>query len=663
MSDRKTRLVLNDFSGGRNGADPPLGPTFGANQVVDAVNVNWYRTAGARKRNGSANLGMTSAPFAATVSWMGRHVPGTSEAAAELWAIDDATPSSFGYLTAGTTWATPATTKDGASLGSNLWDITSATCNSQFFIAYSSGVARLHVWDPAQNILRRAGLATPAAPTAADAGGAGTYAATKRYYRVRWLTISGATRVRRSEPSPSVSFTPDGAHAFARVTRPTAAGEGETHWEIEVSSDNVTFYIYAGDGVGSIAGPIAIATTTGDDAGLIAAITAYGVSALTGTYTVQKAYRFIAADGGRLIGYGSYTSTDKQSRIEYGAILGSLDIGDAERVDTTGKYYDDLDENDSGTPTGLIGPVWGNFYAFKSRQLWELQPTGSVDRPYRLTPITKELGCVQAHACCRGEDANGNPCLYFMSHRGLYRYGAGGLVYISRGIEDLILGPTSTMNMAATKVIAHLVYHPDVRQLWCWFATGASTDPDTCVMFDVMANGGHGGWSRYTGSIASARCSVMFAKSVAASMGFPLVPYIGSTAAVDRIVRADDPSVTADAGTGIQAYVTTKPIQPGGPGFRGETGDLQLLAPVATGVTLTATNTPDFGGQPVQTGTLLLTAQGSETRIASPNNRFQNTALSGAEFFQLTIGDGSAASNAWSLDAVTIPLKKQEATA
>lgn len=653
MSDRKTRIVLDDFSGGRNGADPPLGPTFADNQVTDAVNVNWYRTSGARKRNGSSNLSMTGSGFVGTVSWLGRHVPSTNEADAELWGVDEATPATFCRLDNSATWTTPGSVSGLPSpSGSNLWDLTCASLNGLFFISYESGTARLHVYEAATNSVRPTGMNPGTnAPTVANTGG-GAYAATIRYYRVRFYQ---ASNLRISEATPSVSFTPSGGGASARVTRPTAPGEGETAWYLEASADNVTFYRI---------GDTAIGTTTFDDSFAVANYSAgaFALSPLTGTYTLQKSYRFIAADGGRLIGFGVWPSTGKQNRIEYSAIIGSRDEGDAERLDTTGKYYDDLDENDSGVPTGLVGPVWGNFYPFKSRQMWELAPTGSVDRPYRLTAITKELGCVQGHACCRGEDANGNPCLYFMSHRGIYRYGAGGLTYIGRGIEDLILGPTSVMNMAATKVIAHMVYHPDLRQVWCWFATGSSNDPDTCVMFDVKANAGRGGWSRYTGSIATARCSVMFAKSIGATMGFSLVPYIGSTAAVNRVVRADDPAVTADAGTGIQATITTKPIRPGGAGFRGETGDLQLLAPVATGVTLTGTVTPDFGGQPVQSGTLLLTAQGSETRISSPNNRVQNTALSGAEFTQITLGDGSAASNAWSIDAVTIPLKKQEAT-
>ena len=37
-------------------------------------------------------------------------------------------------------------------------------------------------------------------------------------------------------------------------------------------------------------------------------------------------------------------------------MVGSLDVGDIERVDTTTNYRLGLDENDSGVPTGLKGP-------------------------------------------------------------------------------------------------------------------------------------------------------------------------------------------------------------------------------------------------------------------------------------------------------------------
>jgi hypothetical protein len=218
-----------------------------------------------------------------------------------------------------------------------------------------------------------------------------------------------------------VSFTPSGAGTAARVTRPTAPGEGETHWELEVSADNVTFYVLYGDPAAIAA--VAIATTTADDSFAVSNITNYPVAKLTGTFTLWPSVKFVAAYENRLLGFGSYTSTEKQNRIWFSPPIGALSVGDAERLDTTTGYYKDLDEHDSGSPKGLIGPAFGNMYAFKSTQVWELSPTGSPDAPFSARAITKKVGAVGPNAMDVGEDAQGNPAIYWWSRRGPYRYG------------------------------------------------------------------------------------------------------------------------------------------------------------------------------------------------------------------------------------------------
>ncbi|GAC1662959.1 MAG: hypothetical protein PVS2B1_21910 [Candidatus Dormibacteraceae bacterium] len=646
-----TPIVIADLSGGRNGADSPLSPAFGPTQCVDAVNVDWYRTTFCRKRYGSSNLSMAGSPFVGTVSFLGRHVPSTDESLAELWACDDGTPSTLARLAGGVTWA-GVTIINGPAVGSAVWEITGASFDGKYFLAFKSNVGRLHVWDPVTTSVRMTGIAPGGVgPTVADVG-AGAYAATLRYYRVRWY--SGAPVSRMSEATPSVSFTPSGAGVSARVIQPAPLpGEGELGWYVEGSSDNVTFYVAA---------ILPIATTFWDDTNPVAnysAGTTLVISKATGRFTLQKAYRFIAADQNRLIGFGSWTAADKQNRVEFGAILGSLDQSDSERVDTQTNWYKDLDENSSDLPTGLIGPLFGSFFAFKSRSVYELSATGSTTEPYRATAISRVVGMVQGHAGCIGEDVHGSPCLYFMFHRGVYRYGASyqygvsGLTYISRGIEDLILGPTSTMNMAATKVISHMVWHADLRQVWVWFATGSSTDPNVLCKLDVMTNG----WSRFTGDLTSARCSTMFANTLGAAMGFQLKPYLGSTLTVNRVMKGDDTTQTTDAGNSYRAFITTKPIEPGGPGFNGRVSDLLLTAPVATGVTITATVTPVFGASPVKTGTASLTASGSESRVIV---ELEDTELAGSEYLQITIGDAATAANQWSLDRVVCTVGPQE---
>src|ERR1700752_2901477 len=85
--------VIADVSGGRNFVDPFTSPLFRENQCLEALNVEWYRTSFARKRNGSSSQSVAfsaGGPFTGKLSTLIRHVPSASETAAELWAIDDA---------------------------------------------------------------------------------------------------------------------------------------------------------------------------------------------------------------------------------------------------------------------------------------------------------------------------------------------------------------------------------------------------------------------------------------------------------------------------------------------------------------------------------------------------------------------------------------------
>lgn len=477
-----------------------------------------------------------------------------------------------------------------------------------------------------------------------------TYAAVTRTYRVRWTRQSSGVTIGRSEPSTAVTFTPDGAHTAARLTQPTVAGEGETHWEVEASTDAITFYLIA---------TVPIATTTYDDS---AATTSYAnnpISDLTGTYDLQKSYKFIAADQNRLLGFGSYVATDKQARIEISAVIGSSDVGDEERVDTSiVNSVIDLDENDSGVATGLGGPILGSYFAFKDRQVAQLTATGSTDQPYRVDFISKSIGAVAHVAIVRAEDKDGNAALYWMSHRGPYRWSINGLEYIGRNVEDYVLGGNATINLGATKRTAVAVYHQDKRQVWFWWATGASNDPNVGFIFDVQT----GGWSRVPSGdlLANIRCATLFANTLGAAMSRDLKPYVGQTGAVTRIWKTD--TGTDDNGTAFQAYVDTKAIEPGGAGVTGGVGDASLLAKISEGVTISASVIPDYDSSRMKTGTCSLSATGSETRTIPLNSRLSDSGFA-AElgFVQYRIGDAVAVSNAWTLDRLVVPIGKAAA--
>lgn len=96
----------------------------------------------------------------------------------------------------------------------------------------------------------------PAAPVVADFG-VGTYSATPRYYRLRWRAIDGFVPGQPPPPvpaddyvtvresamgTPAVRFTPSGTGAGALITRPAPLGQGETHWIICASTDDLTYY-------------------------------------------------------------------------------------------------------------------------------------------------------------------------------------------------------------------------------------------------------------------------------------------------------------------------------------------------------------------------------------------------------------------------------------
>jgi hypothetical protein len=485
------------------------------------------------------------------------------------------------------------------------------------------------------------------AMSAAFQSAAPALAAILRYYRVRWTRQSAGITIGRSEPGAALTFTPSGAGTAARITQPSVANEGETHWEVEASTDGDTFYRLA---------TIAIGTTTYDDG---AATTSYPnnpLSDLTGTYTLQKSYKFIAADQNRLLGFGSWTSTDKQARIEISAVIGSLDVGDEERVDTSlVNSYVDLDENDSGVPTGLNGPILGSFFAFKDRQVAQLTATGEPEQPYRVDFLSKSIGAIAHVAITRGEDRDGGAALYWMSHRGPYRWSINGLEYIGRNVEDYVLGGNATINLGATKRVAVTQFFPDKRQVWFWWATSNSNDPNVGFIFDIYS----GGWTRVpTGDKwANVRCASLFANTIAASMSRDLKIYVGQTGANNRILKTD--TGTDDIGTAYQAYQLTKAYEAGGAGMAGVMGDAVLLAKTATSVTITDTVVPDFDASRAATSTCDLTAVGSETRVT---RRFMGSGFAEElKFAQHQIGDAAAVSNSWTLDRVVIPLGKAAA--
>lgn len=631
-------LVFTGLQGrdGSTVADLEIPP----NRAKDVVNCDFFRTPFARKRGGAASVSTSGGTaFSGILASLVSFTPGADPTLAQLWGFD----SNFliKRMAGGTAFADVISSDP---ITSRAQDVVSAVLNGKLFLAFDSAVDRLHVWDGTS--LRRVGFGTSAAATVANTG-AGAYAATPRYYRVAYTVQVGGITVRRSELSPSVSFTPSGAGTAARVTKPAALNDGETHWELYGSADDGTFVLLATTVVG---------TTTVDDS---TTPSAYSGTAppTVGSNTAPTSMKYLLSDGNRILGAGAWETPGFNNRVWYTPVLGSSGVGDDERIPntTTLKNWIDLDENDGGFITGIGGTLDGYPFVFKYSQIWRLVPTSDVTAPYLPRAVQKgsQVGAVSHKSIVMAEDNAGRPALYFWSEQGCYRLGAEGLQYCGRDNEDLIV------NLGASNVVVFGVYFRKYRQVWYWVATGSSNDPDTLLIFDTRKGRAdehgnvRGGWSKFTGDLAAARCAVMFANTLGASMSRDVKPYLGQLGGT-RLYKAD--TGTDDNGTLFQAYVDLPERHPAGIDHNVVIKNPYVLAS-ASSQTLQVTMTADYGAKAARTDSESFTPVGSETRL---RKRFEGVEVADAGSVQFRVGDAAAVSNAWNIDALHVPYEARE---
>jgi hypothetical protein len=642
------------------GRDGSTSSTFDIPQhkAVECLNVDFYRAALGRKRGGAVNLfdSTTSEDTASVVSALGRYVPGADETAAELWQVTGAATPIVQRLAGGTAWAS-LTLKD--AIATKPQDVWFVTFNGKLHMFYDSTQDRGQIFDPAISTTntRRTGLATPAAPTVGNTG-AGSYAAVQRYYRVRYAVLSGSTIKLISEASSSVSFTPSGTGTAAQVTKPTSISEGETHWILEESADS--------DGPWYRIATTVVGTTTYDDSGDVDDISGGTLTETDGDYTPSGSFKYGIADGARLLLGGTWETTLDPSSVYFTPTIGSS------RTETGGSsYYDDervptdnkipLDPKDGGVITGFGGPFENITVVFKQRQTWRLAPTGVEADPYRRRCISKNVGCLRQHAVVMAEDEVGNPTLYWLSHLGPYRWN------LSRGLSKLVWDVKDiwdTVNLGASTVTCHGVYHSDIHQIWWWVATGSNNEPDTKIVFDtrlgrVMELGDvRDGWSKHTGPSASARCSVMFSNTVGATMSRDLKPYIGQHGGNGRLWKCDTTDLD-DAGTAFQGLITFPDRHAGGLPNACVMGSPIVLG-AAGSYTVSVSMTPDYDSAKTRTGSRSMAAAATETRVT----RVVEDVEMGDDVnaIAVAVGDGSAtATPRWVLDALIVPVEQRQA--
>jgi hypothetical protein len=657
--DRNGLIWINDLTGGLNDTDAPQ--DLAANQCTIAQNVEWVTTRFAQRRQGGTNGIHATEPWGSQVSIAAllRHTPTADETAAEMFGVSNEATPIMGRLAASNQFVAVTVGDAWTSAGSPHILINGVSLNGKFFIAGNTAQDRLHVWDGSS--FRRVGLATPAAPTVADTG-AGTYAATLRYYKVQWSS-SASTPQPRSELSPAVSFTPSGGGTHARITRPALPGEHEGTWFVLGSPDGVNFYYLAG---------VAAATTTYDDN---VAPSAYptAVPALAGYpteadyYTPPISPKYVLADEDRLILLSSWETASMASAVMWTPVLGTsaavYSIADDERVPSINRL--DLDRSDGGGITGG-GILNGTIYVFKLSHIYRLRRTGDVDLPYQAIPITKSLGAVGHKSIVVGEDDRGTACLYFLSRRGPYRLTADGLEYLGRDIEAL----WDTYNFAAV-IPPFGVWHAEKRQVQWWIPTGVSDNPLVKLVFHARhgrrdeSGNVRGGWATHTEGAADALCAVMFANTLGATMSLDLKPYVGQrwiTSLPDGpVIKYDADGVTTDRGGNQTTYIgRVKPgaFPPGGPGMKGRVTQTYVLGTPANRA-LALDVVEDFGAR-TRTGSVALpAASASETRELVKVD--DDARAADAMYVEIVLDDdvSPASSAAWTVDAIGVRVKTE----
>lgn len=638
----RAHLVTWTVNRGRNDWDVP---TDVSDQMsVESYNIDLERGSLGKKRRGSAAQTFTGDSFTGYNSIF-RFVPKAGETSAEVFINSTDGTQKILRVAAGSA-ASNLTLKDNLTAAVSSW----AVLNNKLYIAYDSAVNFLHVFSPDESTttVRRVGFSTPAQIAAPTNTGSGSYAATVRYYRVQWRTKVSGTLVRQSLLGTSRSFTPSGSGTGAVVAQPAVPSEGETHWVVYGSSDDVLFYELS---------EIIIATTTYTDSAAPSSYSANDIAPDEGEDTPWPSVKFLLSTGERLVGFGVYETaagsslTPKNGRVYFSPVLDTSERDDDERVSNTIDFqgWIDVGRNSGAEDRALGGPMDNNVFVFQSKGIYMLVPTGQADTPYRRIVFHGDIGGLSQPSTFMGEDEAGRPALYWLDPvRGPYRYGANGLQWIGYDIQTL----WATVNLAAGTAAAIGAYDPEQRACTWWLSTGANTTPNEAVKFFVregMAgpNGEvHGGWTRLAEASSSAwKCMAVLPLTIGATMSRNLKVYTGSASALRRWHES---GATQDAGVSFQAYVTSRTFSAGVlQMFKRLTRSI-MQASVATATTITQTFTRNFGDETARTSTTLLTAAGSETRVVK---KFEDAALADVKVFAVTLGDSAAANTpSWTLD-------------
>lgn len=574
-----------------NNTDPAIG--LPEDQCTLARNVEWIDSMLGERRKGTDAI--TLPAFLSgkdRVPFLHRHLPSSDETGAELWALGVTGTASAALGRKTTSWSEVTISDTPVLTGFSQYRWTAVSLHGKLHLFYPSNVDRNHVWDG--TTLRRGGFTeTISAPTAADAGGAGTLAGT-RYGRVRFAEVSGTTVLRRSEPGAVLTFAPSGSNASITWTKPSSPSEGETHWEIELSTDNANFYRMA---------RIVVGTTTHSDSVVYG--TGYAATGTlsedTGDYTPLWSARYAVSDEDRLIIAGSWDDDALASRVGWTPVYNADGVGNDERMESDTDPTIDLDTYENGPITNLSPSVLGAIWATKQDAIYKLTRSGKRTAAYVADKFTDAIGGIHG-SMVAGVDESGQPCLYCIDdEQGPYRIGVGG---IKRCGEDL-RKTWEALNVDATKVVISALFYPKKKQvIWC-LATSASNVPDTAIVLHTdksrtFADGVRKGWAVWTGDRAKALCMCLFADNIEdnAARSLTLVPFIGLEGL--SLVHQCDTGVD-DNGTAYAATLTPRPIGGGNPLNHMEIRAAALMGKATSGAAVDVAVIRDFGKETTET--------------------------------------------------------------
>ncbi|CAB4147812.1 hypothetical protein UFOVP509_49 [uncultured Caudovirales phage] len=618
-----------------------------SDMAAECLNIELREGGLGKKRSGSVAQALTGTAFTGYRA-LAKFTPGNIETDAEMHICSgDGTPKILRVTAA---VAAGLTLKDNVASSPQSWN--AAALNNKLFQAYDSTVNRLQVYAPNESTsnVRRAGLAPTGVITASNTG-AGTYPAIERFYRVRVLAKVGSVVVRTSNPGTSNGFTPSGAGTAARVAQPASMpNEGETHWIVEASIDDVTFW--------QMSGELTIATTTWDDSTVPNDYEITGdVPPPDGSCYPFPSCKYILSDGTRLFGLGAWETsagtsvTPVSGRLYFTPRLGTSDLGDDERLEstTTADGWIDLALGAGGDDRGLGGPLNNAIYAFQSNATYMFVPTGNANTPYRRVVLSQRIGAVSHQSIVQAEDENGQPCLYFLNPSdGPYRIGTGyTMQWLGKDVKDL----WDTINLSATGQTAWGIYDRS-RKLIIWgIATGSSNTPDKLIVFDVtngkVSDGDsiRKGWVQWTGDIATSYCALVFNSTLATTRPLTTTPYYGS--ATGTTLLRTSTSATQDGSTNYQAYVRSRAFRWAPLGRFKKILDAVLIAKAQTATTIRQRLIADWGFATLDRD-VSIAPVGSETYVRPRPDAVDFTDL---RTLQVEIGDSAAANTTWELES------------